>query len=254
MAAPNPRAPAIFPADKICLFLDLDGTLIEFGRTPREVRPDPRLVPILRALQIALKGAIALISGRRVEELDQLLNPLRLPAAGIHGLERRDATGRLYRTDRSLTALRSIRPAILEFVSSHIGLLLEDKGDALAVHYRRAPHLKEFVHAEVARLAAPLRPTFTVLAGDMVCEILPAGVNKATPVEEFMREPPFAGRQPVYVGDDITDCDGFSSVRRFDGITVAVGDRVTAQWQLADPSATRAWLSQIAGITGPAGK
>ena len=107
---------------------------------------------------------------------------------------------------------------------------------------------REQVRSVLARLSAPLSPGFEVLEGDMVVEIKPAQYDKASAVEEFMREAPFMGRVPVFVGDDITDYDGFTAVQRFDGLSVAVGDRVSAQWYLPDPRAARAWLAQIAGL------
>jgi len=238
--------PAVFAANDICLFLDLDGTLIEFADQPRGVRVDAALIATLQVLQVALDGALALISGRRIEDLDELLRPLKFPAAGLHGLERRDASGQLHRTELLETELHLVRPALVEFVASQMGLLLEDKGASLAVHYRRAPHLGGLVRTVVSQAAAPLLPHYELLEGDMVLEIKPAQIDKGKAVEEFMLERPFAGRLPIYVGDDITDHDGFAAVRRHDGITVAVGDRVSAQWHLPDPGTARAWLAQIA--------
>jgi len=245
------RAPAVLPAARICLFLDFDGTLVEFADQPHAVQADPALVALLRSLQVALDGALALISGRRIDELDVLLQPLRLPTAGLHGMERRDARGRLLlarpEPDARLLALRA---PLLELVARHPGLLLEDKLAALALHYRRAPELAEIAEQAIETLLEPLRPHYEVMRGDRVLEIKPADRDKATAVEAFMREEPFAGRRPVYVGDDLTDSDGFSAVRRFDGVSVAVGDRVNAQWRLADPSAVRSWLAALATGSG----
>jgi trehalose 6-phosphate phosphatase len=244
--AANGPPPAVFAASKICLFLDLDGTLIEFADQPRGVCVDAALIATLQMLQVALDGALALISGRRIEDLDELLRPLKFPAAGLHGLERRDAGGQFHRTELLGNELQVVRPALMEFVASQMGLLLEDKGASLAVHYRRAPHLRGLVRSVVSQVAAPLLPHYELLEGDMVLEIKPAQIDKGKAVEEFMREWPFAGRLPIYVGDDITDHEGFAAVRRYDGIAVAVGDRVTAQWHLPDPGTARAWLAQIA--------
>lgn len=245
--APGAGAPAIVPATRVCLFLDFDGTLVEFAEHPRALLPDPELVQLLRSLQAALDGALALVSGRGIGELDLLLHPLRLPAAGLHGLERRDARGRwpLPRPDAS-PALRALRAPLLEFVARHPGLLLEDKQASLAVHFRRVPQLERTVDQALAALVAPLRPQLDILPGDMVREIRAGDRDKATAVEAFMREAPFAGRLPVFVGDDLTDSDGFSAVRRFDGMSVAVGQRVNAQCRLPDPAAVRDWLRAIA--------
>jgi len=248
MSVPHRPGPAVLPASQICLFLDFDGTLVEFAPAPDGVHVEPELFATLRALHVALHGAIALVSGRPLADIDERLKPLRLPSAGLHGLERRDAAGRVHRAPTSDHALEPARLALREFVAGRSDLRLEDKGAALAVHYRGAPGARALVQSVLARLSAPLSPGFEVLEGDMVVEIKPARYDKASAVEEFMGEAPFMGRVPVFVGDDITDYDGFSAVRRFDGLSVAVGDRVSAQWYLPDPRAARAWLAQIAGL------
>lgn len=249
-AAPRPTgtgAPPVLPPARICLFLDFDGTLVEFADHPGAVRPDPQLVPLLHSLQAALAGAVAIISGRRIEDLDALLQPLRLPAAGLHGLERRDAQGREPMPRPPVTPeLRLLRAQLLELAGSHPGLLLEDKLGTLAIHFRHAPQLEDAVDRVLADLIAPLRPRFEIVPGVQVREIKPGDRNKATAVEAFMREEPFAGRLPVYVGDDLTDADGFGAVRRHAGLSVAVGDRLDAQWRLPDPAAVHGWLRAIA--------
>ena len=248
MNVPHRPGPAVLPASQICLFLDFDGTLVEFAPTPDSVHVEAGLFEILRALDVALEGALALVSGRSLADIDEMLTPLRLPSAGLHGLQRRDAAGRTHRPQVSEHALEPARQALKAFVAGRSELRLEDKGAALAVHYRGAPRARELVQSVLARVCAPLIPRFEILEGDMVVEIKPTRYNKASAVEEFMGEAPFAGRVPVFVGDDVTDCDGFAAVRRFDGLSVAVGDRVSAQWYLPDPRAARAWLAQIAGM------
>lgn len=245
MAEPKKAAPAVFSPTQICLFLDLDGTLIDFADRPRDVRVDAGLIDMLQALQGALGGALALISGRRITEMDRILHPLQLPAAGVHGLERRDAAGVLHRPPIDENELHNARVALTQMASAHPGLLIEDKGAALAVHYRGAPHLKDQVYALVPTIVAPLSPRYELLRGDMALEIKPAACDKGLAVEAFMAEAPFAGRMPVYVGDDITDYDAFGAVQRHSGMTVAVGTRINAQWQLEDTAAVRAWLMKI---------
>lgn len=203
---------------------------------------------MLRALEASLGGAVAMVSGRPLADIDALLEPLRLPGAGLHGLERRDATGLIHRPQLPDEALQSARTVLQEFVAARGELLLEDKGVALAVHYRRAPQAKEVVQAMVAKLGATLFPEFEILEGNMVLEIKPARHDKASAVNQFMREAPFLGRVPVFVGDDVTDRDGFSAVRQHGGMAIAVGERVTAQWYLPDPRAVRGWLAQVAGV------
>jgi trehalose 6-phosphate phosphatase len=234
------------PTTAACLFLDVDGTVIEFADTPDEVQIDEPLTSLLAAVHRALGGALAIISGRSIAAVDRLFHPLRLPAAGVHGFERRDAAGN--RSCRTLLGepLAAARATLKEFVDAHEGLLLEDKGSALAVHFRRVSHLEEPVRARVAALPILQIPEFELLEGDAVLEIKPAANSKATAIEAFLREPPFAGRMPVFIGDDVSDCDGFAAVRRHGGMTIAVGDRVTADWRLPDPGSARTWLRMLA--------
>jgi trehalose 6-phosphate phosphatase len=238
--------PALPSAASICVFLDVDGTLIEFAETPDGVSVDPHVFDMLGRLRAALGGALALVSGRSIADMDRILAPLKLPAAGLHGLERRDALGRMHVPEVDESPLEPVRMQLQRFVAAHAGLLLEDKDRALAVHYRRAPDLRDAVWQAMSTAAAGLSPAFKLLEGDKVLELKPGRLDKAAAVEAFMREAPFQGRIPVFVGDDVTDYDGFRAVTRHDGITVAVGPRVTAQWYLPDPRAACAWLLRIA--------
>ncbi|MFT3905128.1 MAG: trehalose-phosphatase [Steroidobacteraceae bacterium] len=238
--------PALLPVSQICLFLDFDGTLADFAMDPAQVQIDAQLVAILRRLQQALDGALALVSGRPIEDLDRLLDPLRLPTAGRHGQERRNGSGHVDRIAIPVAELQRVRPALEAFVAEHNGLLLEDKQSSLTVHYRARPQLEPLVRNFVARAAEPLLPHFQLLDGNHMVEIKPAAFDKSTAVEAFMREAPFSARVPVFIGDDITDQDGFRAVEQYSGIAISVGDRVTAAWHLHDPGAVRAWLGHLA--------
>ena len=235
-------SPVPVPDSDACLFLDVDGTLLDFALTPDRVGVDAELISLLRSTAERTQGALALVSGRTIDDLDRLFAPLRLPAAGVHGFERRDAGGTLHRPALESKHLQAARAELAQLVAAHAGLLLEDKHSALAVHYRRAPQLEALVRRELAELRTALLPDFELLAGDAVLEIKPGSHSKASAVEAFLREAPFAGRLPVFIGDDITDRDGFDAVCRHGGLAIAVGDRVSAQWQLPDPAAVRAWL------------
>lgn len=228
-----------------CLFLDVDGTLLDFAPTPGAVQVDPPLLQLLEDISVQFGGAVALVSGRSLDDLDRLFAPLKLPTAGIHGFERRAADGTMHRPTLSPDPLQPVRDRLKAFARAQPGVLLEDKGMALALHFRGARGARAEAHLVVADIAAGLDPAFTVLQGSHVLEIKPANLNKASAIDAFMKEPPFAGRVPVYIGDDITDFDGFSAVRRNDGIDIAVGDRVSARWALADPQAVRNWLTQL---------
>jgi len=224
-------------------FLDVDGTLLEHAARPDAVAADPRILRLLARLHLGAHGALALISGRSVGALDALFAPLRLPAAGQHGIERRDAQGRVHVHEFPAQALRSAVARIGSFAANSDGLILEDKGQSVALHYRLAPRLGESAHAAVTAAASTLGGAFEVLAGKMVVELKPSGRDKGSAIEEFMREAPFAGRMPVFVGDDLTDEAGFAVVNRLGGHSIKVGAGATvALWCAADAAAVRDWL------------
>lgn len=231
-------------AQPFCLFLDVDGTLLEIAATPDEVHVDPDLVDLLRQLERACDGALALVSGRPIAELDDLFAPLFLSVAGVHGCERRDASGHWYRPTVVGATLEPIRREIEHLLRQYHGTLIEDKGCALAVHFRKAPYLEEVLKVQLSSLLT--RTTeYELLEGDHVIEIKPVAQNKATAIEAFMQETPFAGRTPIFIGDDKTDLDGFAAVRRFRGRAISVGDRVIADTALPNPAAVREWLREL---------
>ena len=222
-------------------FLDLDGTLFEIRSTPQAVRRDAEEVGLVSRLHEAAQGAVALISGRALASVDALFRPLTLCAAGQHGAERRNAEGFVKRID--LPPLDKAIAAISSFAARHEGLLFENKGLSLALHYRLAPHLAEAAHAAVHEAAAALGPAVEVQRGKMVAELRPAGCDKGVAIEQFMREPPFAGRVPIFIGDDLTDEHGFEVVNQLGGHSVKVGEGPSAaRWRLETPAAVRAWL------------
>ena len=176
----------------------------------------------------------------------------RFPAAGQHGMERRDAAGRVSRHEFPSHELDGVRRCLADAVTRHPGLFLEDKGLSLAVHYRRAPRLAAYVHRLVHKLVTPLGTRYCVLPGKRILEVKPAGKDKGVAVQEFMQEAPFRGRTPVFVGDDATDEFGFKTVNRLDGHSIKVGPgRTVARWRLGDVAAVRAWLEQgFAAVAG----
>jgi trehalose 6-phosphate phosphatase len=236
------------PTTAWCLFLDVDGTLLELAEHPGAVSVDPLLMPLLERLRAAANGAVALVSGRTIADLDRLFGELRLPLAGMHGCERRDAQGALHVAPVALEQLADVREGLKRLVARHPGLLLEDKGAGLALHFLQARELEHELRAEVALLAAPLVPRFALLDGHAVIEVKPAAHTKDSAVTAFMEEEPFRGRQPIFIGDDQTDYGGFEAVRRFDGLAIAVGPRVKAEWWLPDPPAVHQWLGQLATV------
>lgn len=233
------------PDADFCLFLDIDGTLLEFAPKPDAVRVDAPLRELLRDLAQACEGAVALVSGRRIADIDHLFKPLRLAAAGVHGCERRDVRGHWLRASFEVEALAQFRERVAEAVRPLDGVRMEDKGIALAMHYRTAPHLEGPLRASISRLASMLPVGYEVLEGESVLEIKPHSHDKASAVEAFMQEPPFTGRLPIFIGDDVTDQDGFAAVRRFNGLAIGVGEAAGAQWRLANPTAVRRWLQSL---------
>lgn len=238
MTADATPPPILHP--RCALFLDFDGTLAPIALRPEDVEVGPWLVPALIRLQAGLGGALAIISGRPLADIDGFLAPLRLPAAGVHGVERRDADGR--------TRVQAGAPpadviyAVERLVARYPELRLERKPSAFALHYREAPHLGDV--CQQALLAA-VRPheDWTALLGKCVVEIKPKRASKAHAVLEFMESAEFAGRTPFFIGDDATDEDGFSAVQAAGGTGVKVGPGPSgAHFRLADPEAVRAWL------------
>ena len=245
----SPAAPP--PTREWCLFLDVDGTLLEIAETPSGVVVDASLKTLLRAVARCLDGAVALVSGRSIAALDELFSPLELPAAGQHGAERRNATGLRVIADDAAGAeadLSAARTQLRAFADSHPGTLLEDKGRTVAVHFRQAPQFESAARRAVQIACGPLEPNYHVQEGKMVLEIKPRGISKATAVEQFMREAPFKGRTPVCVGDDQTDEPALRFAERVGGVSIAVGGRIDGQWNLENPQQVRRWLAAIAAL------
>lgn len=248
---PNPL-PATAPADEFpgdpgnwALFLDLDGTLIDIAAAPDAVRVPSDLGPLLGLVSRHLGGAVAIVTGRLLSDLDALFAPLRLPAAGLHGMEWRikgDGEISVAQAD----TVDAIREATAAIASRRPGILLEDKGKALALHYRNAPEQYAWLKGEVLALLAE-HPGLKALDGKMVLEIKPASVSKYTAVRQLMRQPPFLGRIPVFIGDDVTDQDGFRAALEAGGLAVAVAERPDerASMTLAAPLAVRDWLARL---------
>ena len=234
--------------DDWAVFLDVDGTLLRIAATPADVRVPERVVGVLGRLHARLGGALALVSGRRIADLDALFAPLELPAAGTHGAERRDASGRWHGRDYTLQ-LAPARELLSAWAVAHPGALLEDKGAALALHYRAIPELEDEARRAAAAACASAGPEFHVQAGKRVLEIKADTVGKGGAIEQFMSEPPFLGREPVFLGDDLTDEDGFEVVNRLGGHSIAVGVRrdTCARWHLGDETEVLQWLEGCVG-------
>ena len=242
---PAPSPPP--PRPEWAYFFDIDGTLVDIAEAPGGAGPDGHVQQLIVDLYQATGGAVALISGRSLAQIDGLVPDVRLPAAGQHGVERRDAAGRIHHHAVPAPALETVRRGLAAAVDRHPGLVIEDKGLSLALHYRRAPRLAGYAHRLVRSLVAGSGGAYGVQAGKRVVEIKPAGKDKGVAVLEFMQEAPFRGRTPVFVGDDSTDEHAFVTVNGLRGHSVKVGPgRTAARGRLRDVRAVRAWLEQRA--------
>ena len=231
------------PVTGVAYFLDIDGTLVDLADTPRAVTLHPALPDLVEALYQSSGGAVALITGRSIADADRLFPRRLLPIAGQHGHERRSANGVVTRHRVSPRALDPGRLALGLMVQRHPKLLLEDKGLSLALHYRRAPHLASAAHRAMHKAQTLLGDHYSVHRGKRVVELTPAGKDKGLAIRAFMREAPFRGRPPVFIGDDVTDEHGFAMVNKLGGDSIKVGPGQTvAAWRFPSVSAVRAWL------------
>jgi trehalose 6-phosphate phosphatase len=230
---------------ELAYFLDIDGTLIDFGDAPALVRLAAARQRALQRLRKRAGGAVAIVSGRSIADIDRILHTVEWPAAGQHGAERRDAHGRYSRVDAADAELARVRDRLAHAVSRHPGLLLEDKGHSIALHYRRTPRLAGYAHRLVRAQLASLDGRYCVQRGKRVVELNPAGHDKGAAVLAFMHERPFRGRTPVFVGDDLTDEFGFETVNALGGVSVKVGAGATAAaLRVRDVRAVWHWLAR----------
>ena len=248
-AAPKLRAgfPEIeFGRD--ALFLDIDGTIIDIAPTPESVIVPESLKLSLSRVCERLGGALALVSGRTLSAVDELFAPLKFSAAGAHGAELRlEPNGAVKHRAVPLTAAE--KAAFADLLKLHPQIRIEDKVYTLAVHYRAAPELEDKIIAEVKERARKLREGLRVLCGKYVIEVKTRGFNKGTGIQQIMGHPPFAGRRPIFLGDDITDEDGFAVLPKLSGIGVSVGRLLPgAAAYVPSPETVRRWLAQLAGV------
>ena len=240
-AAPPPLHALAADGRRWALFLDFDGTLVNLAPSPEKIKVPPELPRLLQELAAGFNGALAVFTGRELTNLDRHLG-IRLPAAGQHGVQRRlkaDAQPR----ETTAPSLAAARDGLRELAESRPGLLVEDKGSTLAVHYRAAPGAGEQVHALFEEIVKESGNALEIQEGKYVYELRPAGVDKGTALEVFMNTPTFAGRLPLMVGDDVTDEAAFAAALRAGGTAVKVGEGPTcAPWRLASPHDVRDWL------------
>ena len=240
---PAPPVPA--SARHWALLLDVDGTLLDFRDDPAAVVVDDALRCRLVDLHRLLDGALALVSGRALADLDRLFG-LPWAMAGLHGLELRHADGRRQDTPLDIASLQHLRRRARHLAASLDGVQLEDKGRAIALHCRRHPDRYESLLAAAAELADSLEG-YELQAGNLVTEIKPEGMDKGRAVDALLAQPPFRNRHPVYLGDDLTDEHAFAAVAAHRGWAIRVGDRTptVARFTLPSPAAVQHWLGCV---------
>jgi trehalose 6-phosphate phosphatase len=225
------------------LFLDFDGTLVDLAPAPDAVHVPGPLIATLGALSGYLGGALAVVTGRPIAQIDAFLQPLELPIAGVHGAERRQYSGAVDLLNTH--PLDQVEAVARSLAAQHGALLVECKRGSVALHYRQAPELGELC-LRAMQEAVDQSPGLTLLRGKMVVEAKPGDASKGSAIEAFLQEPPFAGRLPVFIGDDITDEVGFSTVQRLGGMGIKVGVGPSVAWQrLADPLALHQQLQAV---------
>ena len=234
------------------LFLDFDGTLVDIAASPDDIVVPAALISLLSGLQTALDGAVALVTGRRIDHIDRFLAPLRLSIAGVHGGEIR-----LLPSDLVLHTADPVADLVVERVrrATHdiAGVWLELKGASIALHYRDAPRCSGLLEARLQALLAHDAERLMLVRGRRVFEIMPRSVSKGTALSDFAAHPPFAGRRAVMIGDDVSDESAFAAAERIGGGALRVGGEHFGPG-LADfsgPEEVRAWLTEFLRRTCP---
>lgn len=249
-----PAPPLPGAGERWALFLDVDGCLLEFHDDPAAVVVTPALRALLGDLHAALDGALALVSGRGVSDLERLFGSPSWALAGLHGYELRRADGSRRALAVDAQAQAQMRHAVQALAARLPGVQLEDKQHAIALHCRRAPAQMDTLRAAAQAVAATL-PGYELQPGNLVVEFKPLGMDKGRAVEELRQHVPFAGRTPVYLGDDLTDEHAFVAVNRAGGLSVRVGAREPsdAGFTLSSPLAVHAWLDRVRDALGDHG-
>ncbi|MGG1946645.1 trehalose-phosphatase [Trinickia sp. NRRL B-1857] len=238
--------PAFLSPSETAFFFDFDGTLVELASTPDGVIVPPAVVDSLAQLRRLTRGAVAVVSGRGIESIDAFLGMPDLPIAGLHGAERRDASGDTVRLGFNDERLLRMERVLAELVNAHPGTLLEIKGAALALHFRNAPLAETVAREATQRLVDEHSDAYVLQPGKMVFEIKPKNVDKGRALAAFLDEPPFVGRTPVFAGDDLTDEKAFAVVNERGGLSIKVGaGETSARSRVQSVGAFVDWLADI---------
>jgi trehalose 6-phosphate phosphatase len=236
--------PFIADAQTWALFVDFDGTLVEIAERPDEVRVDAALAGTLIRLRDRLGGALAVITGREIATIDRFLAPYQFDVAGLHGVEQRLGGKLASCRPEDHPNLRRAVEVLKRLLASEPGILIEDKGCSVAVHWRLAPQRAEAIIHIVQGIADNLGPDYRLQSGKALAEIVPHGAAKGAAIERFLDHAPYRGRLPIFIGDDETDEHGFAAVKARNGVSIKVGSGPTdASWRLATPPAVRERLA-----------
>jgi trehalose 6-phosphate phosphatase len=242
--------PSIDDLEQHCIFLDFDGTLVPIADRPDDVRIDPPTLQLIERLRDKVGKALALVSGRDIHVIDRLLYPLVLPVAGVHGLQRRDASGRLHSPVIDQNLVEAIAARVEAEFHSEPGVVIERKTGAVAIHFRLRPDFEGKCHALAGKIIGE-RSDLHMIKGKMVCEIRLQGNDKGAVIAAFLCERPFKGRKPVFIGDDATDEPGFIAVNDRDGISIKIGDDPTAaRFRAANILELHDWLDELMAGAG----
>lgn len=233
--------------DECAVLLDIDGTLLDLAPTPREVWVPPDLADTLVRLRYKTSGALALVSGRSLNDIDLIFAPEQFPAIGGHGAEMRLSIDSEAVATHAPPMDKELKRRLAAIAKLSPGILLEDKGYSLALHYRLAPHAEKAIYEAVSLIRNELpHAAIEVLPGKCVCEIKQMGFDKAMGVRELMRHQPFRGRRPIFIGDDVTDESVFAIMPDLDGLAFSVGRRVEGvAGHFDEPRDVRAWLARL---------
>ena len=237
--------PSIADIENYCVFLDFDGTLVEIEDHPDDVRVDDSTRQFIERLRDKVGRALALVSGRDIHIVDRLLHPLKLPIAGVHGLQRRDACGRLHTPIIDRRAVECIAARVEAAFSAEPGIVVEKKTGAVAIHFRLRPDFEKRCCA-LARQIVRNRPDLHLVKGKMVCEIELNGNDQGAVIQAFLDERPFKGRKPIFASDDATDEAGFAAVNAHDGVSIKIGqDPTIAKFRAANVVELRSWFDEL---------
>jgi trehalose 6-phosphate phosphatase len=245
-AVPVPRS--VLPhLSETAILLDIDGTLLDLAPTPREVWVPPGLAETLKGLLARTSGALALVSGRSLNDIDLIFAPDQFPAVGGHGAEMRLSTDNEAVASHAPPMDKELKRRLAAIAKLSPGILLEDKGYSLALHYRLAPHAEKAIYEAVSLIRADLpNAPIEVLPGKSVCEIKHSGFNKASGVLELMKHEPFKGRRPFFIGDDVTDETVFAIMPDLNGLAFSVGRRAQGvAGHFDEPRDVRSWLAHL---------